>query len=201
VRLDVTHTFILCLHTFLVIDICFSLFTFFASFSFALVLSCVFVIHSSWRSHTQESFSHIQSKKKNHFFSTTSVVVFIVKTVCHNALIKQTLFISSAYICINIQLTPPWTRKFMCWAIASCNQFEYPREVWCILAWWNWIMAYSWNAIRFTLLLLFSFRVLTCFDIVHNSLHLLNYLKHSTPYVKTIETLRELASLLIYPVT
>jgi hypothetical protein len=79
--------------------------------------------------------------------------------------------------------------------------------------------------VRFALLLLFLFTVLTRFGIVHNSSHLLgsvsaqyvmfellfivgmirsiclNHPRHSKPYVKTIETLRKLESLLIYPVT
>jgi hypothetical protein len=79
--------------------------------------------------------------------------------------------------------------------------------------------------VRFALLLLFLFTVLTRFGIVHNSSHLLgsvsaqyvmfeslfivemihticsNHLRHLKPYVKTIETLRKLESLLIYLVT
>jgi hypothetical protein len=79
--------------------------------------------------------------------------------------------------------------------------------------------------VRFALLLLFLLIVLTRFGIVHNSSRLLgsvsaqyvmfellfivetihtiysNHLRQLKPYVKTIETLRKLESLLIYPVT
>jgi hypothetical protein len=79
--------------------------------------------------------------------------------------------------------------------------------------------------VRFALLLLFLLTVLTRYGIVHKSSHLLNSVpahsaifelffiavmihticsnhpRHSKPYVKTIETLRKLESLLIYPIT
>ena len=79
--------------------------------------------------------------------------------------------------------------------------------------------------VRFALLLLFLLTVLTRYGIVHNSSHLLssvpaqsvifellfivamihticsNHSRHSEPYVKTIETLRKLESLLIYSIT
>ena len=112
----VTGILIICLHTFFVIDIWFSLFTFFASFLSLSFLSYVFVIHSSWGLHTEQSnkaeASHIWCRDR--VFSTYTIEEEepfflkyvsrrIYRQVCHNTSINQMLFVSTAYTCIIIQ--------------------------------------------------------------------------------------------------